>query len=370
MSLRFKVLPLRWLTNFSFFLGTFASPRPPKPSKTIRIPRVSSSSDDQNDNGKSQTTKNDQLILQVYYPASYQPQTQFKKRKSPSLRPVVVNFHGSGFMLGSATDDARWARSVTEYVDAVVVSVEYRLAPENPFPAALNDGVDALLWIIHHSEELGVDPHKIALSGFSAGGSLAFAVPIKLGEEMQRRRNILEGGNRQQQNPLTSKEEPSLYVDPAYRIQFIAAWYPSVDYSLTRPQRRATNARQDKNLPAWFTDLVDTSFLLGVAEEDRKLPWLSPALAPAEMLRKYIPHNVEFRLCEWDELRAEAERFSERLASDEVGRKGIGMKVIEGTTHGWDKHPRLKWDQGIEHLYKEICTEMQKTFAIHDQATM
>ncbi|KAJ3919227.1 Alpha/Beta hydrolase protein [Lentinula edodes] len=200
--LRLKVLPIRFFTNLGFLIERLAKPRPPKPSKTIRIPR--SILDDE------------KLVLQVYYPGNGDQRNSLSQPKRS--RPVVVNFHGSGFMLGHATDDARWARSVTEYVDAVVISVEYRLAPENPFPAAVEDGVEAVLWIISHAEELGVDPYRIAMSGFSAGGSLTFGVPMRLGEEMRSRRQLSAVNN-------DWKETPGPYVDPEYRIVFIAAWY-------------------------------------------------------------------------------------------------------------------------------------------------
>ncbi|KAJ4480861.1 Alpha/Beta hydrolase protein [Lentinula aciculospora] len=356
--LRLKVLPLRFLTNFSFFLGKFVRPRPPQPSRTIRIPRSIVEGESENGTKKRSATNKEPISLQIYYPSS----DQQSLLKAKPIRPVVVNFHGSGFMLGHATDDARWARSVTEYAGAVVVSVEYRLAPENTYPAAVDDGLETLLWIISHSEELGVDPHRIAMSGFSAGGSLAFGVPMRLGEEMRKRSKLL-GAEAQTKEQCSDSRELGPYIDPRYRIVFIAAWYPSVDYSLTRPQRRATNVRQDKNLPAWFTNLVDTSFLLGVDEADKKSPWLSPAQAPVDMLRKYLPHDIVVRVCEWDELRAEAERFYKRLISEEVGRQRVGIKVVEKTTHGWDKHPnfKFKWDETIEEAYRERNREEKNT---------
>src|ERR1051326_8110856 len=67
------------------------------------------------------------------------------KRNASQSYPVVVNFHGGGFSIGTARDDETWAASMTER-GAVVVSVEYRLVPKNPLPIAFEDGLDAIVW--------------------------------------------------------------------------------------------------------------------------------------------------------------------------------------------------------------------------------
>ncbi|GAB7366416.1 hypothetical protein MBLNU230_g8213t1 [Neophaeotheca triangularis] len=98
--------------------------------------------------------------------------------------PVVINFHGGGFTLGAATDDARWCGTVVDECNAVVVSVEYRKAPEFPFPTPVEDGVDAVIWVHKHAEALGIDRDRIALSGFSSGANMAFTVPLRLYDEI------------------------------------------------------------------------------------------------------------------------------------------------------------------------------------------
>ena len=91
----------------------------------------------------------------------------------PGDRPAVLSIHGGGFAVGSmALDDGANAALARE-VGAVVVSVEYRLAPEHPFPAAADDCYAALVWMSEHAAELGVDPARIAVLGNSAGGGLA-----------------------------------------------------------------------------------------------------------------------------------------------------------------------------------------------------
>lgn len=86
-----------------------------------------------------------------------------------------------GFTPGGPEDDARWAAVVVSNTHAVVCSVYYRrAAPEHPFPTAGEDGADAVFYLTDHAEELGIDPHRVAVSGLSAGGGVSFAVPLRL----------------------------------------------------------------------------------------------------------------------------------------------------------------------------------------------
>lgn len=151
------------------FLGQFAPPRPMKPSFVRTIPTTVSPHDGT-------------VLVHFYTPRNYK---SVRSTGKPGTKfPVVVNFHGGGFTLGSATDDARWASCVVEQTDAVVASVAYRLAPEFPFPTAVEDGVDAVLYLARYADDLWLDPQRISISGFSCGGNLAFTVPLRLKEEL------------------------------------------------------------------------------------------------------------------------------------------------------------------------------------------
>ena len=90
--------------------------------------------------------------------------------------PVLVFFHGGGFVSGGLDTHDSSLRAVTNRCDCVVVSVAYRLAPENHYPAATEDAYDATKWVSEHTQEIGGDSERIAVGGDGAGGNLAAVV--------------------------------------------------------------------------------------------------------------------------------------------------------------------------------------------------
>ncbi|MDZ4264246.1 MAG: alpha/beta hydrolase [Mycobacterium sp.] len=93
-------------------------------------------------------------------------------------RPGIVFFHGGGFVLCDIESHDGFCRAMARHTDSVVVSVEYRRAPEHPAPAAAEDAYGAFDWVARHAAELGLDPRRIAVAGDSAGGNLAAVTPI------------------------------------------------------------------------------------------------------------------------------------------------------------------------------------------------
>lgn len=100
--------------------------------------------------------------------------------KAGTPRPVLYHVHGGGMVLGSNKVGMNTALDWARILDAAVVSVEYRLAPEHPHPAPVEDVCTGLLWTAEHTGEFGADPERIVLVGASAGGGLAAALALLL----------------------------------------------------------------------------------------------------------------------------------------------------------------------------------------------
>lgn len=317
LALRLKAGLLRLLGTLLGLLGRLAFPKSPRPTFTKTIPATLSS-------------QPGNIDLLFYMPPGYKP--------GLTTYPVVLNFHGGGFVMGNPTDDARWAGAVHESCNAIFVSVKYRMAPEYPFPTAVEDGADAMLYLVENASKLEIDVTRIATSGFSAGGNLAITVPLRWQEEkLKRAKNGL----------------------PKVDFAAIVSWYPTIDYTMTREERRATCVRPEKTLPKVLYDIFDDSYLYP-ATIDLRNPYLSPAAATDETLMA-LPDDIMLYTCEYDMLQAEGERFKDRC--QDILSKRVRFRMVKGVVHGWDKNPLPFVDHDeINKLYREACSDLNAAF--------
>jgi len=272
----------------------------------------------------------------------------------------MINFHGGGFTIGNACDDARWCDAVVSQVGAIVVSVDYRLAPEHPFPVGVKDGVETVLYLTEHADELGLDVHNFAISGFSAGGNMAFSVPLRLQAEIRTAstRDLKADAD----SVYSGRETEGEIRAPA--IKAIVAWYPSVNFTIPRPEREAIPKRPDLMMPKFFTNLFDASYLQPPTL-DLSSPYLSPGLAPAELLRE-LPDTIMIYPCEYDGLQVEAQAFRQRLEK-ESGKK-VKWKEVQGVPHGWDRSPNpFHTRASVEEFYRDACDALKVVFEMDPQ---
>src|ERR1700736_687647 len=105
----------------------------------------------------------------------YTPKTL---RKADGMAPCLVFFHGGGWVIGDLDSHDVVCRKLANEGELIVISVDYRLAPEHKFPAAVDDAIAATKWIANNSKQVGVDASRLMVGGDSAGGNLAAVVAI------------------------------------------------------------------------------------------------------------------------------------------------------------------------------------------------
>ncbi|MEV5848409.1 alpha/beta hydrolase [Streptomyces sp. NPDC051985] len=223
--------------------------------------------------------------VRVYAPASHD-----------GPLPGVLFIHGGGFVMGSIRQfDAMTTRIAAE-VGAVVVSVEYRLAPENPFPAGLEDCFAALTWMVKSATELRLDPDRVAVAGESAGGGLAAALALLARDR---------GG-------------------PALCYQFLAV--PLIDDRMT-----TQSMRDYVDTPMWNRPAAEVSWDCYLGEGRRGTANVSRYAAPAraEDLSGLPPAFVS--ACQYDPLRDENLAYAQRLAHADVPTE---LCLYPGVLHG------------------------------------
>src|ERR1700733_10018965 len=233
--------------------------------------------------------------LAVPGPGGEIPVRVYAIERGGALRPALVYFHGGGFVFGNLDTHDAVCRAIAKESGAVVISVDYRLAPENKFPAAVDDSYAATVWVAANAERLGIDAHRIAVGGDSAGGNLAAVIAIRCRDA---------GG-------------------PALAAQVLL--YPVTDSSSFETESHREFAEGyflTRGAMDWFTGHYVAS------SDQRRHPEASPLLA--SNLSGLPPALVI--TAEFDPLRDEGETYAERLRQ-----AGVPVTVTRypGMIHGF-----------------------------------
>ncbi|MEU9407402.1 alpha/beta hydrolase [Streptomyces sp. NPDC048281] len=117
--------------------------------------------------------------LTIPTPGGGIPARLYRSAGVPRPSAALVYFHGGGWVLGDLSASDSVARFLARHASLTVIAVDYRLAPENPFPAAVDDALAAFTHVVEHAEEYGVDPAAVAVGGESAGGNLSAVVALE-----------------------------------------------------------------------------------------------------------------------------------------------------------------------------------------------
>ncbi|MFS4473076.1 alpha/beta hydrolase [Chryseobacterium sp. T20] len=118
---------------------------------------------------------NHQIPIRIYRP----------KGRDVQQSPAIIYIHGGWFIAGGYETHDAVVRKIANKTGSVVIFIDYRLAPEHPFPAGFNDCIDGVKWVFENAESLGIDPDKVGIIGDSAGAALSTAVSTQLGKQLK-----------------------------------------------------------------------------------------------------------------------------------------------------------------------------------------
>ena len=240
----------------------------------------------------------------------------YSSTKPSRTRPCMLWVHGGGYILGCPEMDEQLLCRTADELGCLVVAVDYRLAPEHPYPAALDDCDAALGWILKNADTLGVETETLALGGASAGGGLAAALALRARE---RRPGV---------------------------ITFQCLIYPMLDHrnvaASPEPSRDYWLWGVEHNRFAWDAYLNSNDLSQPVS------PFASPARA--ELLEGLPPTY----LCIGDQdlFYEEDLEYARLLRDSEVA---VELDVVPGAPHGFDKLPVPLAEQALKRRFRALA---------------
>jgi acetyl esterase len=233
--------------------------------------------------------------------------------------PVLVWIHGGGWVIGSAAETIATAKDLAAGSNCIVVSLDYRLAPEWPAPAAFDDCLAATTWVLEHGAEIGADATRVAVGGDSAGGNLSALVALALGD----------------------------------RLRFQVLVYPATDLTMSSRSiiENADGYLLTKASVEWFVDHYLSASAL-TADDCR----ISPLFASDESLANAAPAFVI--TAGFDPLRDEGEAYVARL-------QAVGVDVVhqrfDGQIHAFFQMPVVIADAVA--AIEQTCVLLRNAFS-------
>ncbi|WP_431030401.1 alpha/beta hydrolase [Lysinibacillus sp. LZ02] len=250
------------------------------------------------------------LPIRIYTPAAGGP------------FPIVVYFHGGGFVYGDLDTHDAICRALTNASDHIVVAVDYRLAPEHPFPAAPNDCYTAAKWVYEHAAELNGDANRLSLVGDSAGGNLSTVVS------------------------LMAKEKGELEI--AKQILM----YPTVDLGATHKY-----PSYEENGEGYFLTKETIDVFRGAYIHDERLTY-HPYVAPMNVADHSGLPPTMIITAGFDPLRDEGEVYGEKLKQAGVE---VDIRHEAGLIHGFfNLFSIMKSNEDIDYIYKYMGEFLNK----------
>ncbi|CAH0016658.1 unnamed protein product [Clonostachys rhizophaga] len=215
-------------------------------------------------------------------------------------RPVMINWHGSGFVAGGFGLDHVWCTEATYDLGMWVIDADYRKAPENPFPAAVHDAEDVLRWVSTRPDLFDLD--RVAVSGFASGATLALVAASTL------RR-----------------------ADHGLNIRVPVVFYPITNSDVDPVRKRPPQREHSVPLSIRITRFFNECYVPN--RDDRLDPRVSPDLGDLES----FPDHVVFITAEHDIFAPEGMALADNLRN---GHRTVISYMVQGANHGFDKDRR------------------------------